>query len=73
MQGKIMTKVANIYSIFKMWHSSDIWERTNEGEEDAYRTLVGPRRRWVDNIKMDLRKIGWDGMDWIDLAQDRGQ
>jgi hypothetical protein len=27
--------------------------------------------RWVDNIKMDLREIGWDGMDWIDLAQDR--
>jgi hypothetical protein len=30
-----------------------------------------PRRRWVDNIKMDLRETGWDGMDWIDLAQDR--
>jgi hypothetical protein len=29
------------------------------------------RRRWVDDIKMDLREIGWDGMDWIDLAQDR--
>jgi hypothetical protein len=27
----------------------------------------------VDNIKMDLRKTGWDGMDWIDLAQDRDQ
>jgi hypothetical protein len=27
--------------------------------------------RWVDNIKIDLREIGWDGMDWIDLAQDR--
>jgi hypothetical protein len=26
---------------------------------------------WVDNIKMDLREIGWDVMDWIDLAQDR--
>jgi hypothetical protein len=25
-----------------------------------------PRRRWVDNIRMDLREIGWDGMDWID-------
>jgi hypothetical protein len=30
-----------------------------------------PRRRWVDNIKMDLREIGWDCMDWIDMAQDR--
>jgi hypothetical protein len=33
--------------------------------------LGGPRRRWVDNIKMDLIEIGWDGMDWIDLTQDR--
>jgi hypothetical protein len=28
-------------------------------------------RRWVDNIKMDLREIGWGGIDWIDLAQGR--
>jgi hypothetical protein len=28
---------------------------------------------WVDNIKMDLREIGWDGVDWIDMAQDRDQ
>jgi hypothetical protein len=33
--------------------------------------LGRPRRRWVDNIKIDLREIGSDGMDWIDLAQDR--
>jgi hypothetical protein len=32
-----------------------------------------PRRRWVDNIKMDLGEIGWDGRDWVDLAQDRDQ
>jgi hypothetical protein len=32
-----------------------------------------PRRRWVDDIKLDLRGTGWDGMDWIDLAQDRDQ
>jgi hypothetical protein len=31
------------------------------------------RRRWVDNIKMDLREIGWDGVDWIDKAQGRDQ
>jgi hypothetical protein len=30
-------------------------------------------RRWEDNIRMDLREIGWGGMDWIDLAQDRDQ
>jgi hypothetical protein len=32
-----------------------------------------PRRKWKDNIKMDLREIGWVGMDWINLAQDRNQ
>jgi hypothetical protein len=31
------------------------------------------RRRWGDNIKMDLREIGWGGVNWIDLAQDRDQ
>jgi hypothetical protein len=50
-------------------------------KRNAYRILVGnpegkrplgrPRRRWVDNIKLDLREIGWDDGDWIDLAQDR--
>jgi hypothetical protein len=30
-----------------------------------------PRRRWVDNIEKDLRETGWDGIDWIDLTQDR--
>jgi hypothetical protein len=40
---------------------------------DGKRPLGRPRRRWVNNIKMDLRDIEWDGMDWIDLAQDRDQ
>jgi hypothetical protein len=40
-----------------------------EGKEPLGR----PRRRWVHNIKMDLTEIGWDGMDWIDLAQNRDQ
>jgi hypothetical protein len=30
-----------------------------------------PRRRWLGNIKVDLREIGWDGVDWIDMSQDR--
>jgi hypothetical protein len=34
-------------------------------------TTRKPRRRWVKNIKMNLRKIGWDAMDWIYLVQDR--
>ncbi|KAJ4429920.1 hypothetical protein ANN_22124 [Periplaneta americana] len=32
-----------------------------------------PRRRWEDNIKMDLREVGYDGRDWINLAQYRDQ
>jgi hypothetical protein len=61
-----------------------IWEGhvARMGEKrNVYRILVGnpegkrplgrPRRRWVDNIKMDHREIGWDDMDWIDLSQDR--
>jgi hypothetical protein len=35
--------------------------------------LGRPRRRWVDNIKIDLREVGWDGLDWIDLAQNMDQ
>jgi hypothetical protein len=57
---------------------------TRMGEtRNAYRILVGkpegkrplgrPRRRWVDNIKINLREIGWDGIDWIELAQDKDQ
>jgi hypothetical protein len=48
-------------------------------KRNAYRILVGkpegkrplgrPRRRWVNNIKLDLTATGWDGMDWIDLAR----
>jgi hypothetical protein len=50
---------------------------------NAYRILVGkpegkrplgrPRRRWVNNINLDLREIKWDGIGWIKLAQDRNQ
>jgi hypothetical protein len=46
-----------------------IFERRPEGK----RPLGRPRLWWVGNIKMDLRGIEWDGMAWIDLAQDRDQ
>jgi hypothetical protein len=52
-------------------------------KRNAYRILVGKPEgkrplgrtsgRWVDNIKKNLREIGWDGVDWIDNAQDRDQ
>jgi hypothetical protein len=38
------------------------------GKPEGKRPLGRPRRKWEINIKMDLRKIGWDGVDWIDLA-----
>jgi hypothetical protein len=34
-------------------------------------TFGRPRCRWEDNIRMDLREIGWEGVDWMHLAQDR--
>jgi hypothetical protein len=53
-----------------MWHD---WGR--RGMHIGYwwgrqkeRPLGRPRHMWVDNIKIDLREIGWDGVDWIDLA-----
>jgi hypothetical protein len=41
------------------------------GKPEGRRPLGRPRRRWEDNIKIDLREVGWGGADWIDLAQDR--
>jgi hypothetical protein len=59
------------------------YEEQIEEKMNAYRILVEkpegkrplgrPRRKWVNNIKMDLRETGWDGVDCINLAQDRDQ
>jgi hypothetical protein len=56
---------------------------STHGDENEYWVLVGkpegkrplgiPRHIWVDNIKMDLKEIGWGGMNWVDLAEDRDQ
>jgi hypothetical protein len=43
------------------------------GKPEGMRPLGRPRRRWVDNIKLDLREIEWVGVDWIDLVQDKDQ
>ena len=41
------------------------------GKPEGKRPLGTPRRRWVDNIRMDLQEVGREYMDWIGLAQDR--
>jgi hypothetical protein len=43
------------------------------GKPEGKRPLGRPRRRWVDNIGMDLREVGWGDVDWIGLAQDRNR
>jgi hypothetical protein len=45
--------------------------RVSVGKPKGKRTLGRPRRRWENNIKMDLREVECGGMDWIELAQDR--
>jgi hypothetical protein len=46
---------------------------TRNGKARRKKSLGRSRRRWVDSIKIDLREIGWDDMDWIELAEDRDQ
>jgi hypothetical protein len=53
-------------------------EKTNAyriltGSREGKRPLGRPKRRWEDNIEIDLREIVWVGVNWIDLAQDRDQ
>jgi hypothetical protein len=54
-------------------HVARMWENKNAygilmGKPEGKRPLGRPRRRWPDNIKIDLREIGWNGMDWIDAV-----
>jgi hypothetical protein len=70
----------------RVFEKRDEVQKTGENciMKNAYRMLVGkpegrkrplgrPRHRWVDNTEMDLREIGWSGMDWINLAKHRDQ
>ena len=72
----------NIVRVIKSRRMRWVWHVARMGEErGVYRVLVGkpegkrplgrPRRRWVDNIRMDLQEVGCGYMDWIGLAQDR--
>jgi hypothetical protein len=60
------------------WHVARMGEKMNTyrilvGKSEGKRPLRRPRLRWVDNIKIDLREIGWECMHWIALAQNRDQ
>jgi len=46
-------------------------EMLMQGKPDGERPLGTPRRRWEDNIKIDLQEVECGGMEWIDLDQDR--
>jgi len=57
-------------------HVACMWERRGVyralvGKAERKRPLWRPRRRWEDNIKMDLQEVGCGSMDWIELTQDR--
>jgi hypothetical protein len=59
-------------------HVARMGEKRNEcrllvGNPEGKRPLGRPRRRWVDNIRMDLGEVGWGDLDWIGLAQDRNR
>jgi hypothetical protein len=43
------------------------------GKPEEKRPLGRPRHRWVYNIRMDFGKVGWNGLDWINLAEDRNR
>jgi hypothetical protein len=77
-------KFFEIYVIMKSRRMRWTGHVARMGEkENAYRLLVGkpegkrplgrPRRRWVDNIRMDLGEVEWSDVDWIGLAQDRNK
>ena len=58
----------------RAWHIARMEERTGVytvlvGKPEGKRPLGRPRRRWEDNIKMDLQEVGCGDMDWIELAQ----
>ncbi|KAJ4425841.1 hypothetical protein ANN_27467 [Periplaneta americana] len=56
-----------------VWANPEMHYRMLVGRPEGKRPLGRPRRRWEDHIKMDLREVGYDDRNWIDLAQDRDQ
>jgi hypothetical protein len=52
-------------------HEGEVCIMISVGKPEGKRSLGRPRHRWEDSVKTDLREIGWGGMDWIHLAEDR--
>jgi hypothetical protein len=69
----------SIISIIKSRRMRWVGHVARMGKRNAYRLLLGKRplgrlrRRWVDNIRMDLGEVGWGDVDWIDLVKDRNR
>jgi hypothetical protein len=59
--------------IEQIFTCTDWNDRILVGKPEGKKPLRTSRGRWADNNKMDLGEIEWDGMDWIDMAQDRNQ
>jgi hypothetical protein len=55
-----------------MWEKRNVY-RLLVGKAEGRRPLERPRRRWLDNIRMDLVEVGWGDVDWIGMAQDRNR
>jgi hypothetical protein len=64
-----MKWAGHVACMIEMRNAHIILVRKSEGK----RPLRRPRHRWEDNIRIDLRKIRWEGVGWIQLAQDRDQ
>jgi hypothetical protein len=58
--------------VARMWTEKNAY-RLLVGKPDGKRPLGRPRRRWVDNIRMDIGEVGWGDVDWIGMAQDRNR
>ena len=55
----------------QLWGTVEVYTGFWWGEREGKGPIGRPRRRWEDNIKMDLQEVGYGGMDWIYLTQDR--
>jgi hypothetical protein len=69
MKSRIMRWAGHVVRLKKKRNSY----RILVGKPEGKRPLGKPRRRWLGNINMDLREIGWCGMVWIDVVQDRAK